>query len=304
MDRDDIERQLQDYFASERAEVRAPADLWANVSARLGPQEPAPWWRKLFAGASLQGAGRVYAGAAAALAVAVVGAVMYGAIIGFDGSGGPGVTQEESMASDSSRTTAAASSMAAAPAQRSTPSPALAPESVAKAPAAAMADSATMADSVPRAPSGMTQNASAGKAPAEEPPFRLEVWGFAGSVRSHLFWVALPEGWRSGAPSHMDGTWMGMIAGPDMTLHFTFGVREQTNMLLASTRSEASAQQQRMWDEYVIGNLALFSAPPEGMAGDLRMTLQLPTGTLRVTSERLTPEQQQRALEVFRSIIA
>ena len=301
MDRDDIERQLQDYFASERAEVRAPADLWANVSARLGPQEPAPWWRRLFAGASLQGAGRVYAGAAAALAVAVVGAVMYGAIIGFDGSG---VAQEESMASDSSTTTAAASSMAAAPAQRSTPSPALAPESVAKAPAAAMADSATMADSVPRAPSGMTQNASAGVAPAEEPPFRLEVWGFSGSVRSHLFWVALPEGWRSGAPSHMDGTWMGMIAGPDMTLHFTFGVRVQTDMLLASTRSEASAQQQRMWDEYVIGNFALFSAPQEGMTGSLSMTLQLPTGTLRVTGERLTPEQQQRALEVFRSIIA
>ena len=87
MDRDDIERQLQDYFASERAEVRAPADLWANVSARLGPQEPAPWWRRMFAGASLQGAGRVYAGAAAALAVAVVGAVMYGAIFGFDGGG-------------------------------------------------------------------------------------------------------------------------------------------------------------------------------------------------------------------------
>ncbi len=304
MDRDDIERQLQDYFASERAEVRAPADLWANVSARLGPQEPAPWWRRMFAGASLQGAGRVYAGAAAALAVAVVGAVMYGAIFGFDGSGGPGVTQEESAASDSPMTTAAASSMAAAPAQRSTPSPALAPESAPMAPPAAMADSATMADSVPRAPSGMTQNASAGKAPAEEPPFRLEVWGFAGNVRSHLFWVALPEGWRSGAPSHMDGTWMGMIAGPDMTLHFTFGVRVQTDMLLASTRSQASAQQQRMWDEYVIGNFALFSAPQEGMTGSLSMTLQLPTGTLRVTGERLTPEQQQRALEVFRSIIA
>ena len=301
MDRDDIERQLQDYFASERAEVRAPADLWANVSARLGPQEPAPWWRRMFAGASLQGAGRVYAGAAAALAVAVVGAVMYGAIIGFDGSGG---AQEESMASDSSTTTAAASSMAAAPAQRSTPAPALAPESAPMAPAAEIMDSATMADSVPRAPSGMTQNASAGMAPAEEPPFRLEVWGFAGSVRSHLFWVALPEGWRSGAPSHMDGTWMGMIAGPDMTLHYTFGVRVQTDMLLASTRSQASEQQQRMWDEYVIGNFALFSAPQEGMTGSLSMTLQLPTGTLRVTGERLTPEQQQRALDVFRSIIA
>ena len=100
MGRDDIERQLQDYFASERAEVRAPADLWANVSARLGPQEPAPWWRKVFAGASLQGAGRVYAGAAAALAVAVVGAVMYGAIIGFDGSGGG---QHESMTADSAK---------------------------------------------------------------------------------------------------------------------------------------------------------------------------------------------------------
>ena len=226
---------------------------------------------------------------------------MYGAIFGFDGSG---AAQEESAASDSPGTTSAASSMAAAPAQRSTPSPALAPESAPMAPAAAMSESATMADSVPRAPSGMTQNASAGMAPAEEPPFRLEVWGFAGSVRSHLFWVALPEGWRSGAPSHMDGTWMGMIAGPDMTLHFTFGVRVQTDMLLASTRSEASAQQQRMWDEYVIGNLALFSAPQEGRAGDLRMTLQLPTGTLRVTGERLTPEQQQRALDVFRSIIA
>ena len=303
MDRDDIERQLQDYFASERAEVRAPADLWANVSARLGPQEPAPWWRRMFAGASLQGAGRVYAGAAAALAVAVVGAVMYGAIFGFDGSGGSGVTQEESAASDSPMTTAAASSMAAAPAQPSTPAPALAPESAPMAPAAAMAESATMADSVPRAPSGTTQNASAGKAPAEEPSFS-KVWGLSGNVRSDLFWVALPEGWRSGAPSHMDGVWMGMLSGPDMTLHYTLGVRVQTDMLLASTRSQASEQQQRMWDEYVIGNFALFSAPKEGMTGSLSMTLQLPTGTLRVTGERLTPEQQQRALDVFRSIIA
>ena len=226
------------------------------------------------------------------LAVAVVGAVMYGAIIGFDGSG---VTQEESMASDSPRTTAAASSMAAAPAQRSTPAPALAPESVAKAPAAAMSESATMADSVPRAPSGMTQNASAGVPPAEEPPFRLEVWGFAGSVRSHLFWVALPEGWRSGAPSHMDGTWMGMIAGPDMTLHFTFGVRVQTDMLLASTRSEASAQQQRMGMSTSSATWPYSPRRRRAEAGDLRMTLQLPTGTLRVTGERLTPEQQQRA---------
>ena len=304
MDRDDIERQLQDYFASERAEVRAPADLWANVSARLGPQEPAPWWRRVFAGASLQGAGRVYAGAAAALAVAVVGAVMYGAIIGFDGSGGSDFAQEESAESDSPRTTAAASSIAAAPVQPSTPAPAFAAESTPVAPSAAQAESANMADSVPRAPSGTTQNASAGKASAEEPPFRHEVWGLSGNVRNRLFWVALPEGWRSGAPSHMDGTWMGMIAGPDMTLHYTFGVRVQTDMLLASTRSQASEQQHRMWDEYVIGNFALFSAPPEGMAGSLRMTLQLPTGTLRVTGERLTPNQQLRALEIFRSIIA
>ena len=160
-----------------------------------------------------------------------------------------------------------------------------------------------MSDSVPRAPSGTTQNASAGKAPAEEPSFS-KVWGFSGNVRSDLFWVALPEGWRSGAPSHMDGVWMGMLSGPDMTLHYTLGVRVQTDMLLASTRSQASEQQQRMWDEYVIGNFALFSAPKEGMTGSLSMTLQLPTGTLRVTGERLTPEQQQRALDVFRSIIA
>ena len=97
---------------------------------------------------------------------------------------------------------------------------------------------------------------------------------------------------------------MGMLSGPDMTLHYTLGVRVQTDKLLANTRSQASAQQQRMWDEYVIGNFALFSAPKEGMTGSLSMTLQLPTGTLRVTGERLTPEQQQRALDVFRSIIA
>ena len=41
------------------------------------------------------------------------------------------------------------------------------------------------------------------------------------------------------------------------------------------------------------------------MAGDLHMTLQLPTGTLRVVGKGLTPEQQQVVLEeVFRSIIA
>ena len=88
--------------------------------------------------------------------------------------------------------------------------------------------------------------------------------GLSGSVRSSLFWVALPEGWQSGAPSHLDGTWTGMLAGPDVTLQYTLGVRVQTDMLLSSTRSQASAQQQRMWNEYVIGNFALFSAAAGG----------------------------------------
>ena len=296
--RDDLERKLQGHFAAERDELRAPSDLWANVSARLGEQEPAPWWRRMFGGAA-QGMGRVYAGAAAAVAVAVVGAVMYAALIGLDDSS----ISQESMASDAPRTTAATTMAAAAPALPPTAAPASAPVPAAAemAPAAAMMDPAAVADSVPRAPSGLTQNASA---LVEEPPFRLEMWGLQNGVRTHLFWVDLPEGWMSGAPMLVNGVWTGAFSGRGVTLHYTFGERAQTEMLRTNTQSEAAEHRQRMWDEYVIGNLAFIVAPPEGTMGDLLMTLQLPSGTLRLTGEALAPEQQEWALVIFRSIIA
>ncbi len=298
--REDIERRLQGYFAAERDALRAPSDLWANVSARLGEQDPAPWWRRVFGGAT-QGMGRLYAGAAAALAVAVVGAVMYAALIGIDGSG----VSQESMAADAPVTTAAAS-MAAAPALPPTAAPAAAPVAAAAemAPAAAAVDSAAMADSVPRAPAELTQNASAAMAEPEEQPFRLEMWGLQNGARTHLFWVDLPEGWISGAPMLVNGEWSGAFSGRGVTLHYTFGERVQTDLLRANSQSAAAAGNQRVWDEYVIGNLAFIVAPPERAVGDLRMTLQLPSGTLRLSGDALTPEQQGWALVIFRSIIA
>lgn len=296
MDRDDLDRKLESYFDAERAELRAPADLWANVSAQLGEQEPAPWWRRML-GSAPQGIGRAYDGAAAALALLVVGAIMYTTVI--DTGSGP----SESFAADSASTTATVFSMAAAaPAAPPTAAPAMAPESAAIAPAAAAMDATTMGDSVPRAPAGTTTNASA-MAQADEAPFRLDVWGLKGGARNHLFWVALPVGWQSGASTYMNGVWSGTFSGPDVMLRYTFGERAQTEMLRANTRSQAAAEQ-RMWDEYVIGNLAFIVAPPEGRIGDLLMTLQLPTGTLRLNGEGLAPEQQAWALMILRSIIA
>ncbi len=299
--RDDIERQLQGYFAAERDELRAPSDLWATISARLGEQDPAPWWRRMFGGAT-QGMGRVYAGAAAALAVAVVGAVMYTALVGLDDS----TVSQESMASDAPSTTAATTMAAAAPALPPTAAPAAAPVAAAAemAPAAAMMDAAAVPESVPRTPAELTQNAAAAMPQAEEPPFRLEMWGLQNGVRTHLFWVDLPDGWISGAPMLVNGEWTGAFSGRGVTLHYTFGERAQTEMLRTNTRSEAAAQQKRMWDEYVIGNLAFIVAPPEDTVGDMLMTLQLPSGTLRLTGEALAPEQQEWALVIFRSIIA
>lgn len=294
-----MERRLQGYFAAERDDVRAPADLWANVSARLGEQDPAPWWNRMFAG-SLQGMGRVYAGAAAAVAVAVVGAVAYAALIGFDGSDGPAY---ESTAASATSLDAPAMA-AAAPALPPTPEPASAPEAAAPLTAAAMAAPEAMADAVPRAPAGSTMNAFAAMAEPADLPFRLEMWGLQNGVRTHLFWVDLPQGWESGEPVFMDGVWSGVFSGPGVTLEYTFGKRMQTDMLLATARTEASAAQKRMWDEYVIGNLAFIVAPPEGSTGDLLLTLQLPTGTLRLTGETLEPRQQEWALMIFRSIIA
>ena len=292
-----MERKLEGYYAAERAEVRAPGDLWANVSARLGGQDPAPWWRRVFGGAASHGMGRVYAGAAAALAVAVVGAVMYTAIIGTGGSGG----EQAESASTTAETAAVAAAIPAAPAApEAAPAPVAA---AAQAPAESAVPEAAMADAVPRAPSGLTQNASAA-ALADEPPFRNEVWGLLNGARAHLFWVALPKGWQSGAPSHAGGVWTGVISGPGVTLEYSFGARETTETLRTATLSEAASRQQRMWDEYVIGNLAFMVAPPEGSVGDLRMTLQLPTGTLRFTGEALGPFQQELAFMVFRSIIA
>jgi hypothetical protein len=102
----------------------------------------------------------------------------------------------------------------------------------------------------------------------------------------------------------VNGTWTGVISGPGVALEYTFGDRAQSELLRTTTLAEAAASKQRVWDEYVIGNLAFITAPPEGRVGDLLMTLQLPTGTLRFTGKALGPVQQEFALMVFRSIIA
>ena len=296
--RDDLERKLEGHYAAERGELRAPADLWATVSARLGEQEPAPWWRRVFGGVSGPGMGRVYAGAAAAVALLVVGVFMYTTIIETGGAGEGSVTAESAGAT-------AASVAAAAPAAAPTAAPAAAAESAMGAPAAAAAmDAAVMADAAPRMPEGLTRNAAAGVADADALPFRHEVWGLRNGSRAHLFWVALPERWATGEPTHAGGVWSGVITGPGVTLAYTFGERAQSEALRAGTMADAAANKQRVWDEYVIGNLAFIAAPPEGRAGDLLMTLQLPTGTLRFTGENLGPVQQEWALMVFRSIIA
>lgn len=304
MGRDDLERRLEGYYAAERDELRAPADLWANVSARLGEQDPAPWWQRVFGGMAGQGMGRVYAGAAAAVALLVVGVFMYTTIIGVGGTGG----SQESMASDAPGTTAASIAAAPpAPAAASAPAPAaaMAPAPEAMSAADAIEPQASMsADAVPRAPSGLTQNAAAGVADADTLPFRHEVWGLLNGSRTHLFWVALPERWSSSEPMYAGGVWSGVISGPGVTLAYTFGERVQSETLRAGTLADAAANKQRVWDEYVIGNLAFVTAPPEGRVGDLLMTLQLPTGTLRLTGEALGPVQQEFALMVFRSIIA
>ena len=309
MGRDDLERRLEGYYAAERDELRAPAGLWDSVSARLGEQDPAPWWQRVLGGVAGQGVGRVYAGAAAAVALLVVGVFMYTTIIG---AGGPGSSQE-SMASDTPGTTAAAIA-AAAPAPAAAP---VAESAPAAAPAAAMAEApettaptgavethAMSADAVPRAPSGLTQNAAAGVAETDELPFRHEIWGLLNGSRTHLFWIALPERWESSEPMYAGGVWSGVISGPGVTLAYTFGERVQSETLRAGTLADAAANKQRVWDEYVIGNLAFVTAPPEGRVGDLLMTLQLPTGTLRFTGDALGPVQQEWALMVFRSIIA
>ena len=118
-----------------------------------------------------------------------------------------------------------------------------------------------------------------------------------------MFWVALPAGWSTQTGERMAGTWTGVISGPDVTLEFTYGVRIESGTLGVNLRSKA-IEQQRTWDEYVIGNLAYILAPPEGQAGDLLMVLQLPEGTLRIEGKGLTSIQQEVALMVFRSIIA
>ena len=308
MGREDLERRLEGYFAEERNELPAPAGLWDSVSARLGEQDPAPWWRRLFAPAVGQGMGRVYAGAAAGVALLVVGVFMYTTLIG---SGGD---QFDSVAHESPSTTAAsiaaaAPEAAAAQAPESAPAaaPAAAPAQAAGATAAADAlepQAAMSADAVPRAPSGLTQNAAAGVAEADALPFRHEVWGLLNGSRTHLFWVALPERWTSSEPMYAGGIWSGAISGPGVVLEYTFGERAQSEALRAGTMADAAANKQRVWDEYVIGNLAFVTAPPEGRVGDLLMTLQLPKGTLRFTGDALGPVQQEWALMVFRSIIA
>lgn len=301
MGQDDLERKLQRYFAAERAELRAPSDLWDVISPQLGEQASPAWWRRLFGGIP-QGMARVYtagAAAGAAFAVVVVGAAMYAGVIGFNGAG-----DSPESADTATQSSAVASTLAAAaPVPAPPAATAMAPEVAALATASAAADVPSMADSVPRSPKGLTLNASA-MAQAEETPFRTEVWGLRTGARAHLFWISLPDGWRSGAPSHDGGVWAGTFTGPGVTLRFTFGERETTESLRVNIHAQASAMQRRAWDEYVIGNLAFIVAPPEDRTGDLLMTLQLPTGTLRLTGEGLSPDQQRWALGIFRSIIA
>lgn len=292
-----MERRLQDFFAAERSDVRAPDDLWTNVSARLGPQAPAPWWQRLFGGMGMQGMGRVYAGAAAAVAVAVVGVVMYTTLIGTDGLSDD---SQESMAASVAADQAPAPAMAAA---APAPPPTPAPLAESSAPAAeSMTAAAAMADAMPAAAAGFTQNASAGIPQPTAVPFRYKVLGTLNGVDTLLFWVALPAGWSTQTGERIAGTWTGVISGPDVTLEFTYGVRIESGTLGETLRARATTEQ-RTWDEYVIGNLAYIVGPTEGQSGDLLMALQLREGTLRVEGKGLTSSQQEVALMVFRSII-
>ena len=294
---DNMERRLRGYFASQREALQAPADLWDNVSAKLGPQDPLPWWRRLVGGTPLQGVGTLYAGAAAALAVAVVGAVMYAAIIGI---GDAGDTQESLAAGVPSSPAAPA---AAAPEAMMSTAAAAAPEAAAtKAPASM--SSAPLADSSARGGAGQSRNAAVTMPQEEPPPFRYEVRGMRDGVSMHLFWVALPDRWSIGNALQEDGAWTGTFTSPDVTLVFMFGGPVDAAGLFARGRSQTPSQELRMWDESVIGNTGYVLAPLEGQRGDLLLVLQLPTGALQFTGKALTPGQQETALTIFRSIIS
>ena len=93
----DMERLLEQHFASGADKVPPTPDLWASLEGRLGDQDPKPLWAGIrdwaFPPGGFNGVPPLAATAAAVVVIAIAGSVGYViAGLGSDGSGGPGIS--------------------------------------------------------------------------------------------------------------------------------------------------------------------------------------------------------------------
>ena len=93
----DMERLLEQHFASGADKVPPTPDLWASLEGRLGDQDPKPLWAGIrdwaFPPGGFNGVPPLAATAAAVVVIAIAGSVGYViAGLGSDGSGEPGIS--------------------------------------------------------------------------------------------------------------------------------------------------------------------------------------------------------------------
>ena len=94
----EMERRLEQHFASGADNVPPTPDLWTNLEGRLGEQDPKPLWAGVrdwvFPLGGFSGVPPLAAAAAAVVVIVIAGSVGYivGGL-GSDGGGVPGVTE-------------------------------------------------------------------------------------------------------------------------------------------------------------------------------------------------------------------
>ena len=152
------ERLLREHYLAQRGELRAPADVWDRIEPRLELQPRAQ--RRLFGLDWLRQVQPLYAGAAAALLMLVVGAATLAIVLR---SGGMGVDQVMSEAQDGEALSSSVPAAAAAqPAQQqafNAPPPSAEKAAAAASAAPAPADARRMAALPESAPAAMAADA-------------------------------------------------------------------------------------------------------------------------------------------------
>ena len=130
-----------------------------------------------------------------------------------------------------------------------------------------------------------------------------------GSTRpaAYIFSLDLPEGWEINNPRVGADSWSGSLVGDGVTLRISggpFSVSEIYEIVGGGPVAKDSEKADRhRASEETIGDMQATLVSPrdvgEGLTG---LMIQLPTGKVFITAQNLSAEQQDVAMNIFRSI--